>query len=340
LQRQNADSQLTPLLEGELPDNLSGVDATDAGLAAILDQRNFFTFRGVGLREQSAAELIDMDTIVRSDESTALSAVSWPAIFAGGVVTAALTLMLLALGTGLGLYVISPWSSSSISTTHAAMAAGIYLLVVAVLSSAVGGYLAGRLRARWISVAIHEVYFRDTAHGLLSWALATVVSAAFLGGAATSIVGSAASGGGSSAPAERLAIAADRLLRPDYGALTRGDVVARPGAALGRDISGDRADVLRLLNASLRSRTDIDGADRAYLVQLVAARSGLSAADADARVSEVLTQLKAAADTARRVSAQLALWLAASMLLGALAASLAATEGGGLREGTWTYKRI
>jgi hypothetical protein len=166
------------------------------------------------------------------------------------------------------------------------------------------------------------------------------VSAAFLGGAATSIVGSAASGGGSSAPAERLAIAADRLLRPDYGALTRGDVVARPGAALGRDISGDRADVLRLLNASLRSRTDIDGADRAYLVQLVSARSGLSAADADARVSEVLTQLKAAADTARRVSAQLALWLAASMLLGALAASLAATEGGGLREGTWTYKRI
>jgi hypothetical protein len=73
---------------------------------------------------------------------------------------------------------------------------------------------------------------------------------------------------------------------------------------------------------------------------LVAARSGLSAADADARVSEVLTQLKMSADTARRVSAQLALWLAASMLLGALAASLAATEGGGLREGTWTYKRI
>lgn len=280
-----------------------------------------------------------MDTIVRGDES-ALSAVSWPAILAGGVVTAALTLTLLALGTGLGLYVMSPWSSSSISTTYAAMAAGIYMLVVAVLSSAVGGYLAGRLRARWISATTHEVYFRDTAHGLLSWAIATVVSAAFLGAAATSIVGSAASGAASGAPAERVAIAADHLLRPDYGALTRGDVVVRPGAALGRDIAGDRADVVRLLSASLRTRTDVASADRAYLVQLVAARSGLSAADADARVSEVLTQLKTAADTARHVSAQLALWLAASMLLGALAASLAATEGGGLREGTWTYERI
>ena len=279
-----------------------------------------------------------MDTIVRSDES-ALSAVSWPAVLAGGVVTAALTLMLLAFGTGLGLYVASPWSASSISTTHAAIAAGIYMLVVAVLASAVGGYLAGRLRARWLGSTTHEVYFRDTAHGLLSWAIATVVSAAFLGAAATSIVGSAATAA-SGVSSERVAGAADRLLRPDYAGLARGDVVTRPGAALGRDLPGDRADVVRLLAASLRTGTDVDSADRAYLVQLVSARSGLNAADADARVSQVLSQLRTAADTARRVSAQLALWLAASMLLGALASSLAATEGGGLREGTWSYGRI
>ena len=279
-----------------------------------------------------------MDTIVRSDES-ALSAVSWPAVLAGGVVTAALTLMLLAFGTGLGLYVMSPWSASSISTPHAAMAAGIYMLVVAVLASAVGGYLAGRLRARWLGSTTHEVYFRDTAHGLLSWAIATVVSAAFLGAAATSIVGSAATAA-SGVSSERVAGAADRLLRPDYAGLARGDVVTRPGAALGRDLPGDRADVVRLLAASLRTGTDVDSADRAYLVQLVSARSGLNAADADARVSQVLSQLRTAADTARRVSAQLALWLAASMLLGALASSLAATEGGGLREGTWSYGRI
>jgi 2-succinyl-5-enolpyruvyl-6-hydroxy-3-cyclohexene-1-carboxylate synthase len=117
-------------------------------------------------------------------------------------------------------------------------------------------------------------------------------------------------------------------------------LVTRPGEALGRDLAGDRADVVRLLTASLRNGTAIASTDRAYLTQLVAARSGLSQADADARVSEVLTELKTATDIARRVSAQLALWIAASMLLGALAAALAATEGGGLREGTWTYERI
>jgi hypothetical protein len=280
-----------------------------------------------------------MDTIVRSDES-ALSAVSWPAVLAGGVVTAALALLLLALGTGLGLYVASPWSPSSLSTTHAAAAAGIYMLVVAVLSSAVGGYLAGRLRARWTGATAHEVYFRDTAHGLLSWAVASVASAALLGAAATSIVGGAASVGGAGLSTERIAGATDRLLRPDYAGLARGDVVTKPGAALGRDLAGDRADVVRLLTASLRNGTAIASTDRAYLAQLVAARSGLSQADADARVSEVLTELKTATDIARRVSAQLALWIAASMLLGALAAALAATEGGGLREGTWTYERI
>ena len=318
------------------------MNAPRAGQVACLQTgqtRNFIHLPALEFANNQPESYFDMDTIVRSDES-ALSAVSWPAVLAGGIVTAALALMLLALGTGLGLYVVSPWSASSLSTTHAAAAAGIYLLVVAILSSAVGGYLAGRLRARWTGATTHEVYFRDTAHGLLSWAVASVASAAFLGTAATSIVGGAASGGATGFSTERIAGATDRLLRPDYAGLARGDVVARPGAALGRDIAGDRADVVRLLTASLRDGTDIASADRTYLAQLVAARSGLSPADADARVSEVLTELKTATDAARRAGAQLALWLAASMLLGALAAALAATEGGGLREGTWTYERI
>ena len=110
-----------------------------------------------------------VDTIVH-DEAASESAVSWPAILAGGVAAAALTLMLLALGTGLGLHVVSPWSSWSVSTTAATTAAGIYMLVVAVMASAVGGYLAGRLRTAWRGSHVHEVYFRDTAHGVLAWA--------------------------------------------------------------------------------------------------------------------------------------------------------------------------
>ena len=118
-----------------------------------------------------------METIVRSSEDIAVSAISWRAILAGAVASAALTLMLLALGAGIGLSVVSPYSTWTVTTTQAALGAGIFMLVVAVMSSAVGGYIAGRLRTRWAGVHTNEVYFRDTAHGLVSWAVATVVSA-------------------------------------------------------------------------------------------------------------------------------------------------------------------
>ena len=114
------------------------------------------------------------------------SAVSWAAIAAGAVAISALTLVLLAFGAGMGFMAVSPWSSSPPSTTFG-IVAGIYLLVVATLSSTIGGYLAGRLRSKWVDVHTHEVYFRDTAHGFLAWAFAAVISAAVLTSAATTI---------------------------------------------------------------------------------------------------------------------------------------------------------
>ena len=287
-----------------------------------------------------------MATIVRSDDG--VSAVSWAAILAGAAASAALTLMLLALGTGLGLSVVSPWSTWSISSTGAATAAGIFMVVVAVMASAVGGYVAGRLRTRWQSVHTNEVYFRDTAHGVLAWAVATVVSAALLGSAAATVAGGAAAGaaqGVSTVAGDRVTGYVDRLLRPNYAIVAPppgapmqpAPVPGRPGAALGRDLETDRADLGRLLAASLRDRYDLGGGDRTYLVQMVALRTGLPAADAEMRVAEVIRQAKDTADTARRVTAQLALWLAASMLFGALAAGLAATEGGSLRDDTRSY---
>ena len=92
------------------------------------------------------------------------SAVAWGAIFAGGLASAALTLVLLSLGTGLGLSVVSPWSDWNVTAVRVATGAGIFTLLVAVMASAVGGYLAGRLRTRWSGVHGNEVYFRDTAH--------------------------------------------------------------------------------------------------------------------------------------------------------------------------------
>src|SRR5271170_2415870 len=110
----------------------------------------------------------------------AQSGVSWAAIAAGAVGTAALTLLLVAFGAGLGLSAISPWSDSGVSASSLKIGTGIYLIIVGVMSSAVGGYLAGRMRTKWVGLHTNEVFFRDTAHGFLVWAFATLISATAL----------------------------------------------------------------------------------------------------------------------------------------------------------------
>lgn len=257
-----------------------------------------------------------------------LIGVSWGAVAAGAVVIAALSLMLLAFGTGMGFSAVSPWGHSGVSATTLSVAAGIYLLVAACLSSAIGGYLAGRLRRRWARLHTHEVYFRDTAHGFLAWAFATVIGAAFLasvsaniaGGATASLAGAAGQAASATAGApgggSPLDYYADALLRPTGAPASTAD---------------NRGEVVRILSNGLREG-DVSPGDRSYLAQLVAARTGLSQGDAEKRIGEVIDEAKATADAARRAAARFSLWLAASMLLGAFAASLAATEGGTLRD--------
>src|SRR5438067_11103920 len=127
------------------------------------------------------------------------SAVSWAAVAAGAVAAAALTLALLAFGAGMGFSSISPWSNSGVSAETFKIGAGIYLIVVAMLSSTIGGYVAGRLRTKWTGLHSDEVAFRDTAHGFLAWAFATVLGTAALGSAATYFVGGVATGTAQSA---------------------------------------------------------------------------------------------------------------------------------------------
>src|SRR6185312_13715327 len=134
--------------------------------------------------ESAAALLADPDP----------HAISWRAIVAGGLAAAALTLALVAFGSAVGFSSISPWSNSGVSTGTFHVASGIYLVVVAMLSSTVGGYMAGRLRTRWRGLRSYEVQFRDTAHGFLAWAFATVMGAAILGTAATYLAGGVAQG--------------------------------------------------------------------------------------------------------------------------------------------------
>src|SRR5579864_5459526 len=115
--------------------------------------------------------------------------VSWAAVLAGAVASLALTLVLLAFGAGMGFSVVSPWGNSGVSASTFQIETGLYLIVVAMLASTIGGYIAGRLRTKWAGVHTHEVFFRDTAHGFLAWGLATVLGAAVLTAVASDIAG-------------------------------------------------------------------------------------------------------------------------------------------------------
>lgn len=265
-------------------------------------------------------------------DEPSISGVSWGAVAAGAVVSCALTLVVLAFGVGLGLTVVSPWAGSGVSATTFKIGTGLYLVVIAMLSSSIGGYIAGRLRSRWIGVHSDEVYFRDTAHGFIAWAFATVLGAVLLASPAGSLIGGTARGVTQGAAAQ--------VSGPMDGyvdMLLRSDTPAAPNTA---GASDPRAELTRLLTSSFRNGTDLKPADRAYLSKVVVARTGLSQADADKRVNDVVVQAKSDIDAARKASAQLAFWLTASLLIGAFCASLAATEGGGLRDGTWRRRPI
>ncbi len=268
---------------------------------------------------------------------SAISAVSWPAIIAGAFAIAAVALILLALGSGLGFASVSPWYNSGPSATTFGVLAAVWLLVVQWISAALGGYVTGRLRTKWVG---DEVYFRDTVHGFLAWAVAAVVMAAALSSMATSVVGSAAHDAGSLATAavqaagtaeaqsegiDPMGYVVDTLFRSD-----RPDPNTTP-----EDV---RAEATRIIASGLRNG-DVPAADKTYLAQLVAARTGISQADAEKRVNDVIAkakdvELKArqAADTARKVAATAAFFTAFAMLVGAFIAAVAATIAGHRRD--------
>lgn len=274
--------------------------------------------------------MIDTVVIQPTDVAeTSAAGVSWPAIFAGAIVSFALTLVLLTLGVALGATSVSPWSGSGVSATTFKLATGIYLIVIAMISSSIGGYIAGRLRTRWTGVHSDEVYFRDTAHGFITWAFASVLGAVLLATPAASILGGAASGatqGAVTAASGPMDGYVDSLLRSDTPQTN-----ANP--------ADSRGELTRLLGTSFKAGSDMKPADKTYVAKVVSTRTGLSQADAEARVNQVVADAKANLDAARKATASLAFWLTASLLLGAFCASLAATEGGGLRDGTWGNKR-
>lgn len=265
-------------------------------------------------------------------ESTA-TGMAWGAILGGAFAAAGVTFILMALGSGLGFASVSPWSDSGATASTLTAAAAIWLVVVQWLSSGLGGYLTGRLRTKWVGVHNHEVFFRDTAHGFLTWAVATVAGAVLLASAVGSVIGGGAQAVGSAASglAQGAGMAAgemqsdpsayfvDRLYRADHPTVPDQD---------------NRAETGRIILNGLKIG-DLPAADRTYLAQMVAGRTGLSQAEAEQRVDSVVAQAKdvgvkaqAAVDAARKGAAKLAIFTAISMLIGAFIAAAAAALGG------------
>ena len=162
--------------------------------------------------------------------SLSASAVSWGAIFAGAAGAAALSLILLLLGTGLGLSSASAFSSQGASAATLGMAGILWITFTQLAASGMGGYLAGRLRSRWTAVHTDEVYFRDTAHGFLAWAVATLVTAAFLASSVSAIVGTGAQAVGSAAGGVATAGAAAAAGAGAGAARSSGSSSGMPGA--------------------------------------------------------------------------------------------------------------
>jgi hypothetical protein len=273
-------------------------------------------------------------------------------------------LILLVLGVGLGLSSISPWSAQGASATTNGTATIVWILFVALVASGTGGYLAGRLRTKWVAVHTDEVYFRDTAHGLLAWSVATLITAATLTSAVGSIVGTGVTLGGAAAGVAGTAAAA---MGGSAGSMT-GDraaggesalpgiaglpyytdslfrASAAPGAAASAPAGGamplaaDQAQINRIFVRSFENQ-GMAPEDTRYVGQLVAQRTGMSQADAEklvtdtyANASTAAQEAQVGADKARKAAAYTALWLFVSLLLGAFSASLLATYGGRRRD--------
>jgi hypothetical protein len=246
-----------------------------------------------------------------------LSAVSWGAIFAGAAAAAALSLILLVLGVGLGLSSVSPWADSGVSATTFGISTILWLTFTQLAASGTGGYLAGRLRTRWINTMTDEIYFRDTAHGFLAWAMATLVTAALL----TSVIGSivsgsakagasmvsgiaataatATAGGAAAIHAEKTSTSGndgsldyfvDSLFRqaPNTAKASPprpGNATAAPSAAANNKTPPDTAEVSRIMTNAIHAGA-IPSEDARYVGQLISQHTGMTQQEAEKRVEE------------------------------------------------------
>jgi hypothetical protein len=264
--------------------------------------------------------------------------ISWRAILGGAVVMAAIAFILTALGAGFGLGSISPWPGQNPSATKFAIMGGIWLIIVQWASAGIGGYMAGRLGPELTTRHVHEIAFRDTARGVIAWAVAVVITATLIGAAASSLIGGTAH--------DAATVAASAVQGSAQGAAQSNDPNGYLVDTLFRKSTPDanatpqaaHSEATRILANGLKNG-DVPPADRTYLAQLVAARTGLSQDDAQKRVDGAIAQAQQAeqkakqdADAARKAARNIAFFTAFSLLIGAFVAGVTAKMGGHHRD--------
>ena len=265
------------------------------------------------------------------------------------------------MGAGLGLSSISPWTHEGVGATAFGISTIVWVAITQILASGLGGYLAGRLRTKWSGTQVDEVYFRDTAHGFLTWAVATLATAALISSVIGSVVGGTAKaggalvGGGATAAISGGVAGTDaEMVKYQHGSSPENgsinylvDSLFRPipNTTVTEDSSQSPSllpEVTRIFINSAGVET-LPPVDVSYLGQLVAKRTGLSQQDAEKRVNFTFASLqlrkhefesisKDAAEKARKATIYATLWLFVSFLMGAFSASLAATFGGRSRD--------
>lgn len=251
--------------------------------------------------------------------------VEWAPILAGAVAASAISFVLFTAGAAIGLSLLSPYPSQSYGKWAATVSA-FWAIFVPILSLLVGGYIAGRMRAAW-STNPDEVNFRDGVHGLLVWATAVLIGTliAYLAASTAAQVGGEL---GKAAIADRgslVASSVDTLLRSAPG------TAAPTTQPAGQTFPDNRDELTRIFVASTADGS-LDAADRDYVAQMVASRTGLPPDQAQKRVEEVYAHALETVETARKAAVAAGLATATALLLGLAAAWYAAQRGGHHRD--------
>ena len=219
--------------------------------------------------------------------------------------------------------------------------AAAWFVAVQLFACGLGGYLAGRLREPWPNTHVDEGHFRDTAHGVLVWAVGGVISALLVAGVASSIAGGVAHAT-TSAVGNLGGAAVQQATGKDDAVPYFTDMLFRSDHPTTSDETASRAEIGRIFAKAMTSG-DLPSVDKTYATQVVAAAAGLSQADAEKRVGDVFDRAKAsaaqvadtakeAAEAARVTGVYVSLWGFIALLVGAFSASFMAYVGGRHRE--------